>query len=72
MSKMVILITGHKGYIGSTLVPYLKKRINNLFIIGLDTNFFDYPNSKLIDLEIKEDLRNLKSKSIKKIDAVIN
>ena len=58
MTKMVILITGHKGYIGSTLVQYLKKKINNLFIIGLDTNFFDYPNSKLIDLEIKDDLRN--------------
>jgi len=72
MAKIVILITGHKGYIGSTLVPYLKKKINNLFIIGLDTNFFDYPNSKLIDLEIKEDLRNFKLKSIKKIDAVIN
>ena len=68
MEKMVILITGHKGYIGSSLVPYLKK-IKNAYIIGLDTNFFDYPNDKQIDLEIKEDLRISSLSNIKKIDA---
>ena len=72
MEKMVILITGHKGYIGSSLVPYLKKKIKNAYIIGLDTNFFDYPNDKQIDLEIKEDLRISSLSNIKKIDAVVN
>jgi len=69
---MVILITGHKGYIGSQLVPYLKKKIKNCFIIGLDTNFFDYKNSKYVDLEINSDIRKSSLTDIKKIDAVIN
>ncbi len=72
MEKMVILITGHKGYIGSSLVPYLKKKIKKISIIGIDTNFFDYPNSKLVNLEINEDLRRISLSKIKKIDAVIN
>ena len=69
---MVILITGHKGYIGSQLVPYLKQKVKNCFIIGLDTNFFDYKNSKHVDLEINSDIRKSSLNYIKKIDAVIN
>lgn len=69
---MVILITGHKGYIGSSLVPYLRRKIKKAYIIGLDTNFFDHPNSKDLDLEINEDLRTSSLLTIKKIDVVIN
>ena len=69
---MVILITGHKGYIGSSLVPYIRRKIKKAYIIGLDTNYFDYPNSKDVDLEINEDLRKSSLADIKKIDAVVN
>jgi nucleoside-diphosphate-sugar epimerase len=72
MEKMVILITGHKGYIGSSLVPYLKKKIKDSTIIGLDTNYFDYKTSKDVDIEINADLRKTNLSEIKKVDAVIN
>ena len=35
---MRILVTGHQGYIGSVMTPYLRAEGHN--VVGLDTEFF--------------------------------
>lgn len=63
-----ILITGHTGFIGSWLFYFLRKKIKNVYGIGLkpknsinlynQLNFQDVKNSKIINILNKKNLNN--------------
>lgn len=68
-----VLVTGDRGYIGSTLVPLLVQK--KYKVIGLDTAFF----TKLLDAHvfknytcITKDIRDISEKDLEGIDAVIH
>ena len=45
MKKQKLLIIGHKGYIGTTLTNFLKKKKGYIFeIYGIDSNLFSLNN----------------------------
>ncbi len=71
---MRVLVTGHDGYIGTTLVPMLQNRGHE--VVGLDNMLF---NSCVFgkavskpDLELKMDLRDVTLDHLKGIDAVMH
>lgn len=69
---MKILVTGDRGYIGSSLCPLLLK--NGFEIVGLDTDFF---KSKIGDTEnayrkITKDIRQVSREDLGGIDAIIH
>lgn len=68
-----ILVTGSNGYIGSLLVPLLKR--SGYVVIGLDTSYFDDPEchfkkSQKPDKFIKKDIRQVVQADLKNIDAI--
>lgn len=69
---MRILVTGHKGYIGSALVPPLLAK--GYEVVGLDADFFvsaaveDLPDIR----EIRRDIRDVKEGDLEGIDAVMH
>lgn len=76
---MNVLITGHKGYVGSVLVPYLHQTDASCDITGIDTGYFedcltvasgtgDVPVSH----DVRADIRHLSIDHLQKIDAVIH
>ena len=72
MTKRV-LITGHNGYIGSVLAPYLINAGHQ--IVGLDTRYFG--DCTLIDEPvsvpaIEKDIRDIESSDLKNFDAIIH
>jgi nucleoside-diphosphate-sugar epimerase len=68
---MNILVTGNNGYIGPVLFKELKKKIKNVKIFGLDTNYFKIKNYS--DLQYSEDVRNFSKKIFKnKFEAIIH
>jgi nucleoside-diphosphate-sugar epimerase len=68
-----ILITGSKGYIGSFLTSYLKKK--NYNILGIDIGFFRncylYKDKKK-QKTIYKDVRNITESDLKNIDAIVH
>ena len=75
---MKILITGNLGYIGSFLVPYLKKKNKKNLIIGYDSGYFkpyitDKKNDNLEpDIQIYKDIRDIHNKDLAGIDCIIH
>lgn len=67
-----ILITGDKGYIGSTLVPMLAKK--GYKVVGFDTEFFKKGlfKSNLNYKKIRKDIRKIEKKDLEGIDGVIH
>ena len=68
-----ILVTGSNGYIGSFLVPLLKK--SGYTVTGLDTAYFDDPECHFKrttkpDRFIKKDIRDVELADLKNIDAI--
>jgi nucleoside-diphosphate-sugar epimerase len=68
-----ILITGSKGYIGSFLTSYLKKK--NYNILGVDIGFFRncylYKDKKKQET-IYKDVRNITESDLKNIDVIVH
>lgn len=68
-----ILMTGHRGYIGSVMAPYLVRQ--GYDVVGLDTGYFDectlVPDPTPIP-EIRKDLRDIVPKDLKAFYAVIH
>jgi nucleoside-diphosphate-sugar epimerase len=68
-----ILITGSKGYIGSFLTSYLKKK--NYNILGVDIGFFRncylYKDKKKRETVYK-DVRNITESDLKNIDVIVH
>lgn len=74
MDKGKILLTGHKGYIGSVMGPFL---VNHGYdVVGLDTIYFGnecgFSSDEKIPLEIKKDIRDLTSEDVDGFDIVIH
>lgn len=70
---MRILLTGHKGYIGSVAVPVLRAAGHE--IVGLDSELFAGCDFGELDLgipEVKKDLRDLKESDLEGFDGVIH
>jgi len=70
---MKVLVTGHKGYIGSVLVPQLLERGHDVH--GLDTDLFadcTYTGSLVSVPELKWDTRDIEPGMLEGYDAVIH
>lgn len=74
---MRVLVTGHRGYVGSVLVPMLSARGHTLF--GADTDLFRRcafppagPVPTLPPLAGRSDIRDLGSQDLAGLDAVIH
>ena len=70
---MRILVTGHNGYIGSVLVPFLKRHGHH--VTGLDTYYFegcDMTGVPEPDAEIRKDIRDLRAADVEGFDAVVH
>lgn len=70
---MRVIVTGHKGYIGSVLIPYLVERGHEVLgiDIGLYTNYeFKQKIPKI--KEIVKDIRDISSTDLKNYDALIH
>jgi nucleoside-diphosphate-sugar epimerase len=70
---MKILLTGHKGYIGSVAGPLLQAAGHD--VIGLDTDLFagcDFGSAAAEIPGIRKDVRDLVGKDLKGFDAVVH
>jgi nucleoside-diphosphate-sugar epimerase len=70
---MKILLTGHKGYIGSVAGPLLQSAGHD--VIGLDTDFFagcDFGPAAAEIPGIRKDVRDLVREDLKDFDAVVH
>ncbi|MFZ0545819.1 MAG: SDR family oxidoreductase [Candidatus Promineifilaceae bacterium] len=72
---MRVLITGHKGYVGTIMVPMLLKAGHEL--TGIDTNLYrdstfgrDLPVQNVV--EIEKDIRDIEQDDLKGFEAVIH
>lgn len=72
MSKR-ILLTGHDGYVGAVMAPYLVER--GYDVVGLDTSYYGdcslVPVAKVIPA-VRKDIRDLEPADLKGFDAVIH
>lgn len=70
---MRILVTGHDGYIGAVLVPFLKAQGHT--VVGLDTFFFENCSLEGLaapDRVIRKDIRDVTARDFDEMDAVIH
>jgi nucleoside-diphosphate-sugar epimerase len=68
-----ILVTGHKGYIGTHLVQILKE--HGYFVTGCDLNLFDgceWETSVKPDVELLKDVRDLKAADVAGHDCIMH
>jgi nucleoside-diphosphate-sugar epimerase len=73
VTRKPILMTGHRGYIGSVMAPYLIER--GYDVVGLDTGYFDdctlVPDAAPVP-EIRKDIRDLVPEDVRAFYAVIH
>ncbi|MCJ7631002.1 SDR family oxidoreductase, partial [Candidatus Bathyarchaeota archaeon] len=75
---MRVLVTGHKGYIGSIMVPMLEEA--GYEVVGLDNDFFDgcvfgdpSITGEVPDIPyVKKDIRDIERSDLQNCDAVIH
>ncbi|MEE9411680.1 MAG: NAD(P)-dependent oxidoreductase [Methylococcales bacterium] len=70
---MRVLLTGHRGYIGSVMVPMLQEQGHD--VVGLDTDWFERCTftGTIPEVEsIKKDTRDIKESDIEGFDAIIH
>jgi len=70
---MRILVTGHKGYIGTVLVPMLVAAGHE--VVGLDSDLFEqctFGNSLPDVPEIRKDIRDVQASDVEGFDAVVH
>ena len=70
---MKVLVTGHKGYIGTVMVPMLLQE--GYDVVGLDTDLYRYCTYGDAPVEvpsIDKDVRDVSSDDLKGIDAVVH
>jgi nucleoside-diphosphate-sugar epimerase len=68
-----ILVTGHRGYIGSVLTPYLVEQ--GYDVVGLDTGYFNectlVPDQMGVR-EIRKDIRDVEPADLENVHAVVH
>ena len=70
---MRILVTGHKGYVGTVMVPMLQA--DGYEIIGFDNDFYDRDNfdGNIPDVPyLRKDVRDIESSDLKGFDTVLH
>jgi len=70
---MRLLVTGHKGYVGTVMVPMLQAE--GYEIVGLDSDFYASPklDEAIQDVPyIRKDIRDIESSDLRGFDAVIH
>lgn len=75
---MRVLVTGHKGYIGTIAVPFLQREGNQVF--GLDNDLFEGCNfgdrsisGEISDIPyLRKDIRDVEVSDLKGVDAVVH
>ncbi len=70
---MRVLLTGHRGYIGSVMVPMLQEQGHD--VVGLDTDWFERCTftGTIPEVEsIKKDTRDIEESDIEGFDAIIH
>lgn len=76
---MRILITGNMGYVGPTLVRFLRAQFPDVELIGFDTGFFAHSLTgaqvlpeTLLDRQVFGDTRDFQSELLHGVDAVVH
>jgi nucleoside-diphosphate-sugar epimerase len=70
---MRILVTGHKGYIGTVMVPILRSAGHD--VSGLDTDFYaacTFGSEPVRIPELKKDVRDVRPADLRGLDAVVH
>mgnify|MGYP000384626353 FL=1 len=70
---MRVLVTGHKGYIGTVLTPMLLER--GYEVIGLDSDLFEdctFGDPPVEVPEIRKDIRDIEASDLHGVDAVMH
>ncbi|MBF2002212.1 MAG: SDR family oxidoreductase [Synechococcales cyanobacterium M58_A2018_015] len=70
---MRVLVTGHKGYIGTVLVPMLLEQGHE--VVGIDSDLFRYSTfgSSIPEIpELQKDIRDLESSDLQGYDVVMH
>jgi len=70
---MKVILTGHKGYIGSVAAPLLQEAGHD--VVGLDTDLFsgcDFGNPNPEITELRKDLRDLGASDFHGFDAIVH
>jgi nucleoside-diphosphate-sugar epimerase len=70
---MRILVTGHKGYIGSVMVPHLQQAGHD--VVGLDSDFYEactFGDGLPRVREIRKDVRDVETRDLESFDAVVH
>lgn len=73
MSKMRVLVTGHKGYIGTVMAPMLMARGHD--VVGLDSDLYERCTfgGPVCDVpDMRKDIRDVEASDLKGFDAVIH
>lgn len=71
--KMRVLLTGHRGYIGSVMVPMLLEHGHD--VVGLDTDWFErctFTGALTEVKAIKKDTRDIQESDIEGFEAIIH
>jgi nucleoside-diphosphate-sugar epimerase len=74
-TPMRVLVTGHRGYIGSVMSPYLVRCGHE--VVGLDTGYFDectlYEPAEAAEIPyVRKDIRDLLPEDLRGFDAVVH
>ena len=70
---MRILVTGHKGYIGSVMAPHLQQAGHD--VVGLDSDFYEactFGDGLPRVREIRKDIRDVETRDLESFDAVVH
>lgn len=70
---MRVLVTGHKGYIGTVLTPMLLER--GYEVVGLDSDLFEectFGDPPVEVPEIRKDIRDVEASDLQGVDAVMH
>ncbi len=74
---MKIVITGCNGFVGATLIKYLRKKYPEAYLIGVDNNYFGscitgevLPETLLNEIHYS-DLRNFPYNILKGVNSII-